>query len=368
MVASAIVSDRPHVRHQMPPLNPPQQPPFDAQVVRAVAALLAPRAHSPAEPLAGVDPAAWIYVSRFWHVAPRLWLKLRDAPGVPGAVLDQLRTEYWRTVTASAGLRTAANELIAILNGQGVVPMLLKGGCQLFDPPAGHAGTRVMVDLDLLVPQGQDRRCFDTLCGLGFVPAEDWDTDRFHHWPKLTRTPGGADEPLVVEIHKTPWLGAGTEETAAFFDMSVPAEKAAGDVRLPCVAHRLLHNAVHAFEGQFRHYAVWHPGDLDDAVGCTNLRQVLDFVDLCTYRKGLFEWDALLAEADRFGRRHDLEQWAFLARELCAAPVPAHVSRWHTGRPEPREIGARCERLVRRLLRATGLLGTVRRLRNPSQT
>lgn len=347
----------------MPTASLSQLPPFDARVVRAVAALLGPGAVVPADPLSGVDPGAWIHVSRFWHVAPRLWLTLRQSTGVPDKVREQLRTEYWRTVHASAGLRTAANDLIATLNGQGVVPMLLKGGCHLFDPPAGHTGTRVMVDLDVLVPPGQDRRCFDTLCGLGFVPAEDWDTERFHHWPKLTRTGTGTDEPLVVEIHKTPWLGGGSGENEAFFAASVPATNAAGNARLPCTAHRLLHNAVHMFEGQFEHYAVWQPGEIDDAIGCTNLRQLLDFVDLCWYRGDTCDWDWLLAEAERFGRRHDLAQWAFLARELCAAPVPDRVAQWHVGRPEPRTIGARCERVAKRVLRCTGMLEAVRRLR-----
>jgi hypothetical protein len=344
-------------------LSIPVQPPFDASVVRVVAALLGPGAVVPEDPFSGLDPEACCYVSRYWHVAPRLWLKLRQSAGVPSLIGDQLRTEYWRTVNSSARLRTAANELIATFNGLGIEPMLLKGGCHLFDPPAGHAGTRVMVDLDVLVPQGQDRLCFDTLCGLGFVPEEDWDSDRFHHWPKLTRTGGGEDEPLVVEIHKTPWLGGGIAETEAFFALSVPATRALGSARLPCTTHRLLLNAVHAFEGQFRHYAVSQPSEFDDAIGCTNLRQILDFVDLCSYRRDSFEWEGLLAEADRFNRRDDLKQWAFLARELCAAPVPDRVARWHVGRPEPRTIEARCERVAKRILRNTGLLSSVRRLR-----
>ena len=353
-------------------LSMPVQHPFDPSVVRVVAALLGPEAVVPEDPFSGFDPEACCYVSRYWHVAPRLWLKLRQSAGVPSLIGDQLRTEYWRTVNASARLRTAANELIATFNGLGIVPMLLKGGCHLFDPPAGHAGTRVMVDLDVLVPHGQDRLCFDTLCGLGFVPEEDWDTDRFHHWPKLTRTGGEEEEPLVVEIHKTPWLGGGVAETEAFFAMSVPATRALGSARLPCITHRLLHNAVHAFgafEGMFRYYAVRQPSEFGIAIGCTNLRQLLDFVDLCSYRSDSFQWDGLLAEADRFDRRYDVEQWAFLARELCAAPVPDRVARWFTGRPEPRSIDARCERVSIRILRKTGLfsntgvLTSVRRLR-----
>lgn len=167
--------------------------------------------------------------------------------GVPAIVRDQLRTEYWRNVQANAQLRAAASELFAALNARGIVPMLLKGGCQLFDPPGGNAGTRFMVDLDLLAPPGQDGISFDTVCQLGFVPAEDRDNDRSpHHWPKLSRPVDGSDNGLAVEIHKTPWLQGGTAEAELFFAASIPLKSTAGNARLPCTAHRLVHNAVHA--------------------------------------------------------------------------------------------------------------------------
>lgn len=340
------------------------QPPFDARLIRSVAVLLPPHAEVSATPLGDFAPDEWSYVCRYWHIAPRLWLKLRHRSGVPSPVADQLRAEYWTTVATNARLRTAADELTATLNGQGVVPLFLKGACHLFDPPSGHAGTRVMVDLDVLVPVGQDRLSFETLCNQGFVPATGWDTDRFHHWPKLTRPAAGPGDPLVVEIHKTPWLGGGAAEAEAFYAASVPTTTATGDARLPCAAHRLLHNAVHAFEGQFRHYAVWEPDEVDDAIGCTDLRQLLDFVDLCHHRGNASTWETLLAQADRFGRRSELQQWSFLARELCSAPVPDGLARWNVDRPEPRSAWARCHRVAKGVLRSTGMLGTVRRIRN----
>ena len=351
-----------------PPAPHMQQPPFNARLVRSIAALLAPNAEVSDAPLDDFAPDEWSYVCRYWHVAPRLWRTLRHCSGIPRTVAEQLRAEYWSTVGVSGSLRTAAHELIATLNSRGVVPLFLKGACQLFDPPSGHAGTRVMVDLDVLVPTGQDRLCFETLCDQGFVPATGWDTDRFHHWPKLARPAVGAESPLVIEIHKTPWLGGGAAEAEAFYAASVPAITVAGDARLPCTAHRLLHNAVHALEGQFRYYAVWEPHELDDAIGCTNLRQLLDFVDLCHYRGDASTWDAVVSEADRHGCRSDLEQWSFLARELCSAPVPDDLARWNVGRSEPRTAWARCHRVAKGFLRSTGMLGSVRRMRDAWMT
>jgi hypothetical protein len=158
----------------------PAHPPFDPALVRAVAHAMRPQAAVPTDPTEGFEPESFAYLARYWHVAASLWLRLRDCPALPAVVGDQLRAEYWRNTQANGRLRTAATEMAVILNAHGVMPMLLKGGCQLFDPPAGHAGTRFMVDLDLLVPPGHDRLSFDTLCAHGFVPVDDWDTDVMH--------------------------------------------------------------------------------------------------------------------------------------------------------------------------------------------
>jgi len=344
-------------------MNPmrPSDPPFDPDVVRAVADLLRPEAVPSADPLPKVDPEAFAYLARYWHVAATLWLRLRDRPGVPDIVREPLRAEYWRNIEANAALRSAATELFAALNAQGVVPMVLKGGCQLFDPPSGHSGTRFMVDLDLLVPPGLDRLSFETLCRMGFVPAQATEIPGHHHWPKLKRPHDG----LVVEIHKTPWLGGGTAEAEAFFASSTLLANVAGSARIPCAGHRLLHNAVHAFqEKPFFCVAIWHPYDLDRAIGCADLRQLLDFVELCFYRSHELDWAGIRADADRFGRKPDLQQWASMARELFAVAVPGEVAAWNVDRPETRLLQARVRMVVKVVLHRTRLLGPVRRFQS----
>jgi hypothetical protein len=323
-----------------------------------MADLLRPQAVVSPDPLRGVDPEAFAYVARYWHVAPRLWLILRDYPDVPSVVRETLRAEYWRNVETNAGLRSAACDLFGALNTQGVIPMLLKGGCQLFDPPAGHAGTRFMVDLDVLAPPGQDRLSYETLCRLGFVPAAGSDPNQTHHWPKLTRP----DDGLAVEVHRTPWVGGGAAEAEAFFASSVPI--AGVEARVPSAAHRLLHNAIHIYQGPFGFCAVWDAFDLDQAIGCVDLRQLLDFVELCAYRDHELDWSAILAEADRFGHTPDLRQWSWVARELCAAPVPDEIATWDVEWPQTRRFRARCWVAAKAALHRARLLGPYRRLRS----
>jgi hypothetical protein len=272
-----------------------------------------------------------------------------------------LRTEYWRNVHANSRLRVAASDLFATLNAQGVIPMVLKGACQLFDPPAGHAGTRFMVDLDLLAPPGQDRLCYDTLHALGFVPHLD--TASSHHLPKLTKPCAGLDDGLAVEIHNTPWFGGGAAEAEAFFAASIRLENTVGQALLPCTVHRLLHNAVHTFHhGGITYYGVSEP-DLDDAIGCTDLKQLLDFADLLGFRGDGIDWTWLRAEADRFDRTFELQQWSFLARELFGVQLPPDLARWRVDREAPPTVQVQGRRAVRRVLRRAGLLDSARRLK-----
>jgi hypothetical protein len=344
--------------------SPRGEPPFDPRVVRAVATAIRPSPAIPADPFGGVDPADFTYLARYWHVAPALWLTLRQRSDLPMAVQDALRTEYWRNVRVNARLRAAAGELVTALNAAGIVPMLLKGGCQLFDPPSGHAGTRFMVDLDVLVPQGQDRVSFDTLSRSGFVPEADG--DRTHHWPRLTKPFSGLDDGLAIEVHRTPWFEGGVEETGALFAASVPIPGLEGGARLPCTMHRLINNVAHAFpaEGPFSYYAVSEPDDFDEAVGCTDLKQLLDFAELCHFRGDELDWDHVLAEAERFGQRYNLQQWSFLARALFAVPVPNAVAAWHVDRQVPRTLLGRSRRLAKSSLRRAGLLDAARRMRS----
>ncbi len=345
-------------KHQNQGVSPRYHPPFDSRLVRAAARVLRPRAVVPAGPIQDFHSEELLYLARYWQVAPTLWLRLRKCPGLPAVFLNELRDEHWRNTRANGRLRHAANELFAALNARDVVPMLLKGGCQLFDPPGGHAGTRFMSDLDLLVPPGRDRLSFETLCQRGFVPAEaPWDMEAMHHWPKLTRPEDG----LVVEIHKTPWIGGGRAEAEAFFASSVPIANTAGNARLPCASHRVLHNAIHAFDGLYLDVSLWADYGLDKVIACTNLRQLLDLVELCVFRANELDWGWVLAEADRFDHTSDLRQWSYLARELCGAPMPDDLPRWSVDRPKLPMFQARVRYLAGALLDKMGALETARR-------
>jgi len=337
--------------------------------VRAVAALLvapppagASGGIAPAPACGAADAATVAWIARYWHVAAAAWPRIRDRLDLPVEVRQACRSAYLANLSHNAVLRGVAIELIDGLNRLGIVPMMLKGGCQLFDPPGGHAGTRVMVDLDLLAPPGRDREAFELLVDRGYEPEPGWDTARHHHWPKAK----GPDHGVVVEIHKTPWAGGGAAELEVLFAAAVPSPAAQVRCLLPCTRHRLLHNAVHGLESALRHAAIWEADEPGRAVRFVNLRQLFDFAELAACRGDAIDWPQLLAEADRFGHGADLRQWAFLAEDLFAAGLPPTVAVWEVDRPERRSLRGRLHASAKVVLRRLGLLDAVRQWRSQS--
>ncbi|MFM1997473.1 MAG: hypothetical protein RLZZ111_1860 [Planctomycetota bacterium] len=337
--------------------------------MRAVASLLVAPPQPTASQDAGIAPrpacgtadaatAAW--VARYWHVAAAAWPRIRDRLDVPREVRQACRSAYLANLSHNAVLRGVALDLIGGLNRLGIVPMLLKGGCQLFDPPGGHAGTRVMVDLDLLVPSGRDQEAFAFLMDRGYEPEAGWNTERHHHWPKAK----GPGHGVVAEIHKTPWDGGGSGEAEAFFHAAVPCPAAGVQCLLPCTRHRLLHNAVHGVESALRHSFIWEADEPDRAVRFVNLRQLFDFAELAACRSDDIDWQLLLAEADRFGHGADLRQWAFLAEDLFRPGLPGGVAIWEVDRPERRSPGGRLHAAAKVVLRRLGWLDAVRAWRS----
>jgi hypothetical protein len=344
------------------------QPPFPEAVVRAVAGLLiaspggAAGGVAPGPACGAADASMVAWVARYWHVAAAIWPRIRDRLDVPLEVRQACRSAYLANISHNATLRRVAIDLIGGLNRLGIVPLVLKGGCQLFDPPGGHAGTRVMVDLDLLVPRGRDHEAFAFLVDRGYVPEPGLDVARHHHWPKATDPMHG----VVVEIHKAPWYGGDMAATEALFAAAVPSAATDVDCLLPCTRHRLLTSAIHGMEADLHHSCVWEADDPGRAIRFVNLRQLFDFAELAACRGDDVDWPLLLAEADRFGRGPDLRQWAFLVEDLFGPGLPRDVAVWDVARPGLESLGGRLRVAANLLLRRLGWLDAIRRWRSPS--
>jgi hypothetical protein len=314
-----------------------QSPPFSAPLVQQLAHLLQSRVDDVVWPADGSkDYDAFDYLIRYWHVAPALWVRLRQHPGVPMALRAMLRAHYLENVQRNGWLRAQLIWLCGELNPLGITPMVLKGGCQLFDPPSGHAGVRYMTDLDVLVRPGQDQLAYAHLQTLGFLPEQTWIPERCHQWPKLIR----AEDGFGVEIHRAPWERAGAREAQALWQDAVRVADSPVPLFLPSITHRLVHNAIHGFtDWPFRYLAVWQPAAQARIVGSVDLKQLYDFVEICQLRPGELAWPEVLRTAERFGRLPEFQQWAALAQQLFGLDLPPGVGRWEQERPGTRGLG-----------------------------
>lgn len=204
-------------------------------------------------------------LARFWHVAPTLWLALRNDPGLrdqPPDRIERLRSGYLENVLRNRHLRADVARISARLNSGGFVPLLLKGAAFLFARYGMDPGERYMHDFDLMVEPDRDARCFQFLRDNGFELAPDgsryFDEER-HQWPTLLDPESG----LEVELHRRPFQFASRETTAAYHHEALAIEADGARMRLPAPHHRIIHNLLHAqIANDSLSHAYFNPGYL----------------------------------------------------------------------------------------------------------
>lgn len=323
------------------------------EIVRRLATLLA--GHPPAGD-SPPDAGEVLILARYWHVVPALWLQIReprDPATWPPGLVAQVRAAYYDNVVRNQRLRAELLRLAAAFAREGLEPLLLKGATHLVDPPGRNPARRILGDLDLLFRPGQAEAAQALLLRLGWILDPDTEPapDDLHHLSRLVHP----DQDLPIEVHRHPLHGSGEEWAHEFFEASVPAPDASIPVRLPCLHHRLLHNALHAFDNpDLLHWCSWESTTSEPALPHADLRQLLDFHDFSRMTPAP-DWDALVEDARRLGRAADLGQWGHLAHDLLGTAVPPHLRKWSWMRPLVRSGSTLPRYLARQAATAAGL-------------
>lgn len=183
------------------------------------------------------------YLSRFWHVAPSLWLALRGRAELQALDPDRqvrLRQGYVDNLRRNAFIRADVVRIARLINSDGITPVLLKGVAVLFDPRTADPAERYMHDIDLLVPEDQAVGCFDILKRAGF--AEVPGTCSRHHKPALVDPQSG----LEVEIHNRPHRLASAAEASSFVEDANFVTENGASLKVPADHHRIILNVFHA--------------------------------------------------------------------------------------------------------------------------
>ena len=150
--------------------------------------------------------------SEYWMTLV-LYRELREkrlVDSLPAHDRDEL-VEYFQKIHEANGARNRgilehAEELVRMLNGIGVEPLLLKGVAHLASGLYPDAALRFMNDIDLLVPDDRALECWRLLTAAGYATRPEYRDKRVEcvpqDWPPVEHP----DRRGEVEIHRrTEW-------------------------------------------------------------------------------------------------------------------------------------------------------------------
>jgi hypothetical protein len=271
-----------------------------------------------------LDWPSVITIANAQLVTPALWVSLRNrglVEHMPSAVGEYLRELHRLNTLRNEHLRAQAIEVVSRLNTIGIEPVLLKGSALLFVDTFDDPGSRVMADLDLLVPPESAKQGWHILRRtLGYVPV-DHNAERVHaglgylnyvrhHHLRPLHRPG---EYGVVEIHREVL----PSETGRLLPASLvwshvePVQEGGVRMGVPVPTYRILHNLLHS--------------DLVNRTyirGDISLRSLHELALTQTVCHERIDWSRIRQLMDRGGALKVLDATLYLCHRLLGTPLP----------------------------------------------
>lgn len=251
-------------------------------------------------------------------IAPALWVALRNRKMVehlPAEARERLFKTYLLNTLKNKGLREQAITAVRQINAIGVEPILLKGGISLFVKTFDDPGSRVMVDLDILVPKTSAEACWNALLDIGYLPIADnphcyVNYQNHHHLRPLYR-PG---EQGAIELHRDalPNSAARILPTQRIWDQAGPVVDESGiALRVPSPTYRVLHNLLHADLINQTHVR-----------GLTALRSLHELAMMQRLYRERLDWETMRRLMERGGQGRVLRASLYLAHRYFGSPLP----------------------------------------------
>lgn len=249
-------------------------------------------------------------------VTPALWVAIRRR-GLAGRLPSNVRDYLWKIHLLSAlrnrRLKDQAIAVVRVLNSIGIEPVLLKGGASLFDNTFGDPSSRVMADLDMLVPREKAEHCWSVLRRNGYEPiGGGYDYSRHHHLMPLLHP---KDEG-TIEIHREalPSSAATIMPSTLMWTCAQSVRVSGVLFQLPDPTTRILHNVLHA--------ALVNRGH---ARGDLSLRSLHELSLIQSQYEANIDWMTIQKLMDRGGKSRVLNAWLYAAHQLFACPLPEGV-------------------------------------------
>jgi hypothetical protein len=261
---------------------------------------------------AAADWPAVIALANDHLLGPALHARLCGEPRfdlVPAEVRAYLALLHRLNRQRNRALRRQAEEIIAAFNQNGIEPTLLKGGITLFSTPYPHRdwSSRMMRDLDVLVPAEARARAVAVLAALGYGVLNPYPPEH-HAVAEFVRTA----DPGAVDLHTElvdPWYVLPAAEVRS---RAVLLPCGALTVFAPAPTDRVLHHVLHA---QVHHRADFYRGAL-------RLNQLYELAIMGAEPANAIDWAFIVARMREHRLEAALESYLLAAKRLFGLPWP----------------------------------------------
>ncbi len=248
------------------------------------------------------------------YLAPALWLALQESGCVdrlPPDARGFLKEAHRLNVVRNTKIREQAVELLEVLGRAGIKTVIMKGGVYLFedDQPAFEA--RMMVDLDLLVPEAQLEESFQITRSLGYTIYEKSD-ELFQHLDPLVRKGDLAS----IELHRHVGMQRAVLPAEDVLRDAIQMKVWGSFVYVPTPTQRATQNIFHSEVQSQNNYAL----------GLIPLRHLHDLMLLRARHEDEIDWPAVRRCLSRGAYDYLLPGYLYLVNRFLGLPMPATVA------------------------------------------
>lgn len=243
-------------------------------------------------------------------LTPALCVALSDerlSPIVPDGVATYLAELSRLNRLRNQRLKAQLTEIVAVLNDKGIVPVLLKGAAVLFTRSDAYATSRMVTDLDILVPPGQASAALAALAERGYRKISEHAPPP-HTLGDFARAQDVGAVDLHIALLNEPTLLPVADMLARAVDCRADGQH----VRLLAPTDRVLHLLLHDLvQDQGLHN------------GRLNIRHLHEFAVLATGNAPI-DWAAIRAHLARHRLNTALDLWLLAADAFFAVRMPFH--------------------------------------------
>ncbi len=276
--------------------------------------------------IAGLNGTAWtalIDIANDNLVSPGLYSGLQ-AKGLFNLIDNEPQT-YLKDLfdlnqNRNEHLAVELKEAVRVLNDVGITPLLIKGAAHLMHSIHDAVGSRLLSDLDILIPPEKLPRALDAFIAYGYEAMDvTYDVEKLHHYAPLFK-PGHFG---IIELHKRPF-----NKNVNHVLPTQAIVKAANDLTvngcrflLPDPTHAILICLLHSREFGLR-----------DDPRQYNLRALHDLTAINLSAYGRIDWTYIGSVLKKSGLNHLLEAYLVAAHKLFGMPYPEGARSGPTGR------------------------------------